>query len=53
MNNLIFSQLNLSKEVLKAIQEMGFEETTPIQSPVDSAYICRKGRYRSSADRHR
>jgi len=32
MNNLIFSQLNLSKEVLKAIEEMGFEETTPIQS---------------------
>jgi ATP-dependent RNA helicase DeaD len=32
MNNLIFSQLNLSKEVLKAISEMGFEEATPIQS---------------------
>jgi ATP-dependent RNA helicase DeaD len=32
MNNLSFSQLNLSREVLKAIGEMGFEETTPIQS---------------------
>lgn len=32
MNNLLFNQLNLSKEVLKAIEEMGFEEMTPIQS---------------------
>jgi ATP-dependent RNA helicase DeaD len=32
MNNLIFSELNLSKETLKAIAEMGFEEATPIQS---------------------
>jgi Superfamily II DNA and RNA helicases len=32
MNNLIFRQLNLSTEVLKAVEEMGFEETTPIQS---------------------
>jgi ATP-dependent RNA helicase DeaD len=32
MPNLIFNELNLSKEVLKAITEMGFEEATPIQS---------------------
>ncbi len=32
MNQLIFSELNLSKEVLKAVAEMGFEEATPIQS---------------------
>lgn len=32
MENLIFSQLNLSPEVQKAIEEMGFEEATPIQS---------------------
>ena len=32
MTNLIFKELNLSKEVQKAIAEMGFEEATPIQS---------------------
>src|SRR3989339_2228986 len=32
MENLIFSELNLTKEVQKAIVEMGFEEATPIQS---------------------
>jgi ATP-dependent RNA helicase DeaD len=32
MKNLIFKELNLSKEVQKAIAEMGFEEATPIQS---------------------
>ncbi len=32
MENLIFKGLNLSKEVQKAIFEMGFEEATPIQS---------------------
>ena len=32
MQNLRFSELDLSKEVQKAISEMGFEEATPIQS---------------------
>lgn len=32
MDNLIFNELNLSKEILRAIEEMGFEEATPIQS---------------------
>ncbi len=32
MENLIFKDLDLSKEVLRAIAEMGFEEATPIQS---------------------
>lgn len=32
MENLIFKNLNLSKEVQKSITEMGFEEATPIQS---------------------
>jgi ATP-dependent RNA helicase DeaD len=32
MNHLIFKDLDLSKEVQKAIAEMGFEEATPIQS---------------------
>ena len=32
MENLIFKDLNLSKEILKAIDKMGFEEATPIQS---------------------
>ncbi|HEX3028702.1 MAG TPA: DEAD/DEAH box helicase [Clostridia bacterium] len=32
MENLVFKNLNLTKEVHKAIAEMGFEEATPIQS---------------------
>ena len=32
MKNLRFSELDLSKEVQKAVAEMGFEEATPIQS---------------------
>jgi ATP-dependent RNA helicase DeaD len=32
MTNLIFNELNLSKELHRAIAEMGFEEATPIQS---------------------
>ncbi len=32
MKNLRFEELNLSKEVQKAVAEMGFEEATPIQS---------------------
>lgn len=32
MKNLIFTELNLSKEVERAVAEMGFEEATPIQS---------------------
>jgi ATP-dependent RNA helicase DeaD len=32
MNKIPFAQLPLSKEVLKSIAEMGFEEATPIQS---------------------
>ncbi len=32
MKNLLFKDLNLSKEVQKAIFDMGFEEATPIQS---------------------
>jgi ATP-dependent RNA helicase DeaD len=32
MTNIIFNELSLSKEVHKALAEMGFEEATPIQS---------------------
>ncbi len=32
MSNLLFNDLELSREVQKAIAEMGFEEATPIQS---------------------
>jgi ATP-dependent RNA helicase DeaD len=32
MENLIFKELNLSKELQRAVAEMGFEEATPIQS---------------------
>jgi ATP-dependent RNA helicase DeaD len=32
MDKVQFSALDISKEVVKAVEEMGFEETTPIQS---------------------
>ena len=32
MKNLKFDELNLSKELLRAISDMGYTETTPIQS---------------------
>lgn len=32
MSNLIFSELDISKDVKRAVAEMGFEEATPIQS---------------------
>jgi ATP-dependent RNA helicase DeaD len=32
MNELKFEELNLSQEVLRAVSDMGFEQTTPIQS---------------------
>ncbi|MCK4651111.1 DEAD/DEAH box helicase [Candidatus Babeliales bacterium] len=32
MSKLKFEELNLSKELLKAVSDMGFEQTTPIQS---------------------
>ncbi|MDD2189418.1 MAG: DEAD/DEAH box helicase [Eubacteriales bacterium] len=32
MEAIVFNELNLSNEVRKALNEMGFEETTPIQS---------------------
>lgn len=31
MENLLFNQLNISDEVLKGLEKMGFEESTPIQ----------------------
>ncbi|ACL69305.1 DEAD/DEAH box helicase [Halothermothrix orenii] len=32
MKKVKFSELNISKEILKAVEDMGFEETTPIQT---------------------
>src|SRR4030095_2343159 len=32
MTTLKFDELNLSKEIIKAIADLGYEETTPIQS---------------------
>ena len=32
MTNLKFEELNLSPEMLKAVEAMGFEEASPIQS---------------------
>ena len=32
MKQLLFTELNLSNEIQKAVSDMGFEEATPIQS---------------------
>ncbi len=32
MENLKFTELKISGDILKAISDMGFEETTPIQT---------------------
>lgn len=32
IENILFSQLNISQDIIKAAQDMGFEETTPIQA---------------------
>lgn len=32
MEKILFSELNCSREILRAVEDMGFEETTPIQS---------------------
>ena len=32
MSSLLFEEMNLSEEILKAVKDMGFEEATPIQS---------------------
>lgn len=32
MEKIKFEELNLSKEILKAIEELGYEEATPIQA---------------------
>ena len=32
MERLKFSELNISKEILRAVEDMGFEEATPIQT---------------------
>ncbi|GAB6107142.1 DEAD/DEAH box helicase [Fusibacter bizertensis] len=32
MNKIQFSELNCSREILRAVEDMGFEETTPIQA---------------------
>lgn len=32
MEKILFSELNCSKEILRAVEDMGFEETTPIQA---------------------
>jgi len=42
MNRIQFSELSISKEVLKAVIEMGFEEATPIQSMAIPAALTGK-----------
>ena len=42
MHTLKFEELNLSKEVQRAIADMGFEEATPIQSQAIPAVLSGK-----------
>jgi ATP-dependent RNA helicase DeaD len=42
MSNLLFSELNLSPEILKAVQEMGFETATKIQAGVIPPLLAKK-----------
>lgn len=42
MKTLKFDELNLSKEIQKAVEEMGFEEATPIQSEAIPAIMSGK-----------
>ncbi|MGD0566436.1 MAG: DEAD/DEAH box helicase, partial [Candidatus Goldiibacteriota bacterium] len=41
MKKLKFTELELSPEVLKGVQDMGFEEATPIQS--ETIPLMRRG----------
>jgi ATP-dependent RNA helicase DeaD len=42
MKTLKFDELNLSREIQKAVEEMGFEEATPIQSEAIPAIMSGK-----------
>lgn len=42
MENLKFEEMNLSTEICKAVQDMGFEEATPIQSESISEIMAGK-----------
>ncbi len=42
MNRLPFSELGLSSEVLKAIEDLGFEEATPIQTATIPFLLARR-----------
>lgn len=39
IESVLFSQLNVSEEIIKAAQDMGFEETTPIQAKAIPAIL--------------
>ena len=32
MENMKFEKLNISQEIIRAVEDMGFEELTPIQA---------------------
>lgn len=42
MSNLLFEEMNLSEEIIKAVKDMGFEEATPIQSQAISKVMAGK-----------
>ena len=53
MQSTRFDEMQLSKEMQKAVADMGFEELTPIQSAVDPPHHGGKRRDRSGTNGHR
>lgn len=49
MSTVLFEDLNLNPQILRAIKEMGFEEATPIQAQSIPAVMSAE----MSSDRHR
>lgn len=50
METVRFDELELYPQILRAVEEMGFEEATPIQSPGDSHCDVGCGRDRTGTD---
>ena len=47
-----FEELNIDERILRAIEDMGFEETSPIQTQAIPA-VCGDRCSRTGADRYR
>ena len=48
-----FEELNIDERILRAIEDMGFEETSPIQTQAIPAVCEGIGCSRTGADRYR